>query len=687
MRIKTLIILAFLGLAAVPAGALDTLKTAASGCPRGIVVNLGRRPAGRLSPGNRLASYIIERRGPEDDAWRPLAEATAPVDYDEFTKRLKEAKGKLPPALAAIDIPAKKLWDKISSSGTVDSIKFWAGVLPVRLALGTAYFDAEAKQGVAYRYRVSTKSPDGAVTPLFVSLPVTWPGTAKLAALRSEAATSDGKSIRISWSCGPGKRPVNFEVRRRTLDGDFKRVEVPVVISNPHNTLVAAMRDSAVAPLTLYQYVLIPLDYYGNPGAPSDTVLAGCYDFKAIPLPQKLTVAGQGDGLRLRWQGKPDAPIKCYRILRSTSFEKNFETIGTAAASESTYVDRALKPGITYYYRLVMVGLREEESAPSATVFGVWQNEEVPLPPVISDCRPISRGVQLKLRSLEEQTVGFRIYRGRGYGAELSLISGLVPVSGEATVFLDTSAGLSGAIDYAYAARAENVAGKLSGFSDTVTARPLVNNAPPAPAQLEATVSGGTVLLHWSDVQSQHPTLRGYRIYRAEKKVSNTSMKPAGKKNETPSSGQAAGWLFRPVGDSLLPPFRNHWADTLAGTGAVRVYAVVAVDAFGDTSSLVKTAEIVIPKTLPAPAAGFRAERVSKGVKLYWDEVLGGGITGFRIYRAEGRGQPKLLATLPADALSYVDATVQKNNLYFYWISSLAEAGEGDRSREISIRP
>jgi len=30
MRIKTLIILAFLGLAAVPAGALDTLKTAAS---------------------------------------------------------------------------------------------------------------------------------------------------------------------------------------------------------------------------------------------------------------------------------------------------------------------------------------------------------------------------------------------------------------------------------------------------------------------------------------------------------------------------------------------------------------------------------------------------------------------------------------------------------------------------------
>jgi len=55
-------------------------------------------------------------------------------------------------------------------------------VLPVRLALGTAYFDAEAKQGVAYRYRVSTKSPDGAVTPLFVSLPVTWPGTAKLAA-------------------------------------------------------------------------------------------------------------------------------------------------------------------------------------------------------------------------------------------------------------------------------------------------------------------------------------------------------------------------------------------------------------------------------------------------------------------------------------------------------------------------
>jgi fibronectin type 3 domain-containing protein len=687
MRIKILVILALLCLAAVPAGALDTLKTAASGCPRGIVVNLGRRPAGRLSPGNRLASYTIERRGADDEAWLPLAEVTAPADYDEFAKRLKEAKGKLPPVLTAIDIPAKKLWDKISSSGTVDSIKFWAGVLPVRLALGTAYFDAEAKQGVACRYRVSTRSPAGVVTPSFVSLPVTWPGTAKLSTLRSEGATSDGKSIRITWSCGPGKRPVHFEVRRRNLDGDFQRVEAQVVISNPFNTLVAVMRDTAVAPLTLYQYVLIPLDYYGNPGAPSDTVLAGCYDFKAIPLPQKLTVVSRGDGLRLSWQGIPAGPIKCYRIQRSTSFEKNFETIGTAAASESTYVDRALRPGVKYYYRLVMVGLRDEASAPSATVFGVWQNEEVPLPPVISDCRSIPGGVQFKLRSLEEQTVGFRVYRGRGYGAKLSLISGLVPVRGEATVFVDTSAGLSGAIDYAYAARAENAAGKLSGFSDTVTARPLVNNAPPAPAQLGASVSGGTVLLHWSDVQSQHPTLRGYRIYRAEKKtVSNTSKKPVGKK-VMPFSGQAGELLFRSVRDSLLPPFSNHWADTPARVGAVYVYAVVAVDAFGDTSSLVRTAEIVIPKVLPAPAAGFRAERVSKGVKLSWDEVLGGGITGFRIYRAEGRGQPKLLATLPADALSYIDDAVQKKNLYFYWISSLAEAGEGDRSREISIRP
>ena len=668
---------------------LEPLKTAASGCPSGIVVNLGRDLAGPLRPGSRPAAYVIERRAQGESGWRPQAEVAAPADLDDFDKRLKEAKNKLPAVLVIPDIPAQKLWEKAVSGRSADSLKFWAGVLQVRLALGTSYFDADAKRGASYEYRVSTKAPDGTLAPSILSFPVSWPGRTKLAVMRSGGQSSDGKSIRITWECGPGKRPVLFEARRRPLDGAFETVSAPVLITNPHNSFIAIMRDTTVTPMSLYQYVLVPLDYYGNPGAPSDTVLAGSYDFRSVPLPQSLSVAGvdSGGGLRLSWRRTTGGPVKSYQVFRSVLFDKGFAPIGSVAPSETSFVDRAIEPMTKYYYRIVLNGPRGEVSPPSATVFGVWQDSERPLPPSIIDCKGVPRGVQLTLRSLERSTVGFRIYRGRGYGATLSLITGLVPAAGAQTVFTDTSAGLSGSADYAYAARAENAAGRLSDCSDTVSARPLIANPPPAPAQLTATVAEGAVLLNWTDVQSTHPTLRGYRVYRAAPVAA--ALAPPSKSRKGAKGKQTmavSAVVFEAMIDSLLPPSCNHCSDTLIKPGRSYRYAVTAVDAFGDTSALVTSSQLTIPVMAVSPPAELRAERMPGGVELSWSEVIGHGLSGFRIYRAAGKGQAIPLATVNAEQQSYIDASAQKGTLYFYWVTTLVSGQESGKSREIGIR-
>jgi Bacterial Ig domain len=81
----------------------------------------------------------------------------------------------------------------------------------------------------------------------------------------------------------------------------------------------------------------------------------------------------------------------------------------------------------------------------------------------------------------------------------------------------------------------------------------------------------------------------------------------------------------------------------------------------------------------PGAAALTTARRDAEGVHLEWVEPSTGGaqITAYRVYRRTGAsGSDSQLATLPASARSYLDATATQTGTYFYSVSAVNSAGE-----------
>jgi hypothetical protein len=81
----------------------------------------------------------------------------------------------------------------------------------------------------------------------------------------------------------------------------------------------------------------------------------------------------------------------------------------------------------------------------------------------------------------------------------------------------------------------------------------------------------------------------------------------------------------------------------------------------------------------PGAATLTTARRDAAGVHLEWVEPSTGGaeITSYRVYRRTGAGgSDGQLATLPAAARSYLDATATQTGTYFYSVSAVNSAGE-----------
>ncbi len=650
--------------------AQQTGNTIAAGGPAGIYVTLGGAILSTAHPVDGAVAYTIDRRVSGQQVWQKIATVSGPTTLSEFRSRLELSMSEVPQPIQLKSIPVDTLWQSIERYGEQDSMKIWGAILEVKLAAGTIYLDTTATKKKYYQYRVTMIKSSRQPTFVMMSNVALYPQSVSLPKLHFARKITSRKYVAIFWRSTVSS---SFNVFRQTgLTGAYVEVKPKRYLTWQKDSVFHVMDDTLVQPYQLYKYYLVPQDYYGNPGAPSDTVLAGAYTFMETPPPDSMGVAkmDSGDGFRVSWRLKNPLPLRYLEIYRSLTRHSGFVKLADVSPQASYYQDQTAKPMTMYFYYLVMRGLLGESSPRSATVFGLYVSDLSPLPPTVTRAVGFKGGVRLTITATDNRVAFFHVYRNDGFHRQLRLISGLLPKRDSITFFDDTSGELSGSLLYTYAVRAEDGSHILSGFSDTVYARPVISTRPPTPMGLAAMREGNAIQLYWDDMQTFDNVLRGYVVYR---KVA--SMKALSEK-------------FERLTLTSLPTSQNHFTDTTAQVGVSYKYAVRAIDAFGGRSALSATAQVGIPAVAPIPPAGLTATSTGAGILLQWDQSQQPDLLDYRLYRYQRGHAPVQIATVrPSRTLRDLDTHTEEGQLYFYFLTSVnTKDVQSGRSQEVGIR-
>jgi fibronectin type 3 domain-containing protein len=651
--------------------AQQPIKAIVGAGPDKIYVNLGNELLSRSIPFNDAVQYRIERKQAPENSWKQLAEIETALSLSEFKNNLVAAMKVVPNPASIKSIPVENIWKRVETYRRLDSLKFWGMALPVRIALGITYIDSDVKPGVMYEYRISKIDSKGSIISQVRSFPAAFPASVNFIQPKLVLQEARQNKITLKWKADAGKRPSSFACfRQDQLKGDFVIIVPPHTILTVKDSLFFILSDTLVSPMSVYRYYILPMDFYGNTGVASDTALVANYDFRSIPLPDKISTVSLDSlgGIRLTWHVSDPAKIKSLKIFRSMQWEKGYEQIAEVSAETEFYVDQNVEPMVKYFYYVNMIGAFGEESAPSAKTFGIFQSALKPVRPWILKYEGTKTGVRLELAAPEKNVAGYRVYRGIE-GQDISLVTDLVPKNDSITIFVDTDTTLSGKLQYGYTVRAENVSHRMSDYSDTVFVRPLKSTGSPVPRDLTADVENDVVQLYWLDMQPFDQTLDGYFVYRREFSEKN----PLEFKKITE----------RPIGAQI-----NRYKDTIALEGKIFEYAVQSIDIFGSVSKLSNPVRIHVQSQAPIPPEGVRAQRTSEGVLVQWDETIQKDAAGFNVYRYEREKKHERVASLKLKELEFTDKKIHRGNLYFYYVTCVdSKKVESSPSREISIRP
>ena len=104
-------------------------------------------------------------------------------------------------------------------------------------------------------------------------------------------------------------------------------------------------------------------------GAPSKPVTAMPVDTTPPRPPTDLIVVPAPGAARLAWRASPEEDVALYAVYRATG-TGGFTRIGTALAGTTTFIDRDVRPGVTYRYAVTALdrARKPNESGRSAEV-------------------------------------------------------------------------------------------------------------------------------------------------------------------------------------------------------------------------------------------------------------------------------------------------------------------------------
>lgn len=510
-----------------------------------------------------------------------------------------------------------------------------------------------------------------------------------------ESEFSD-QMVYVKWYSS-GKSPAPAFATISYLDGNPVEVSTIKLIYSFHDTTFYVMQDTITARKDIgslkfpLQYFLIPHDTALIAGKPSEVALVsgkGNKWFTAVDA-EKLD---KQKGIKLTWAFTDPGVVKSFQILRSTSFDRNFEVVATIAPEKKEYDDLLIKPDVVYYYQILAILVDGNRPVVSNTVFSAGFNPQAPLAPVILSAFPVRGGAVIKVKAIDPETAGIRIYRNDGMASKMEVISDLIKIPDSMTViYYDTSRVLSGRKNYTYGAKAESSSFVESSLSATVYVRPMIKEAPSGPLSLKAYNEDGKVRLFWDNMEETDPGIAGYQILRKEESLSSNTQPGGSSVNQAASGlkGQMTGnqkgnqYLLLHPDNAILKV--NHYIDSTVMPGKAYSFMIKAVDIDGNISSDGSIASVILPENRPIEPFGLSGFMSDQGVYLNWGQAIYPDIASVNLYRYQRGKTPVLVKSFTPEILEYLDAEV-KSGLHFYYLTTVNKAGaESDRSEEVGV--
>ncbi|MBD3799087.1 hypothetical protein [Sulfuricurvum sp.] len=189
---------------------------------------------------------------------------------------------------------------------------------------------------------------------------------------------ADITSIAFEWKPVSDPRVVGYYVYRNTLGGEDKKLERVATIDNRFATHYV---DHDLKPNSEYQYRFATITKEGNESVASETMLVATQPMIS-PVSFFQSVGNMPRSAKLLWRPHPNGKINGYIIERQNATDQKWSEIATIAGRlNAEFIDRNLKDGQVYFYRIRATTFEKLSTEPSETIKVVTK----PLPPEIKN--------------------------------------------------------------------------------------------------------------------------------------------------------------------------------------------------------------------------------------------------------------------------------------------------------------
>jgi fibronectin type 3 domain-containing protein len=324
--------------------------------------------------------------------------------------------------------------------------------------------------------------------------------------------------------------------------------------------------------------------------------------------------------LTLKWDSLK--AVANYQIYRSTSSNSGFEKIGTV--STTTFTDKGLSSGTTYYYKI------QGSDGFRTTDFSEVQGFSIQaVSPKIKSCSESSDGITIKWSAISSAS-WYRIYRKNVNGTYAVVCD----VDSSVTSYLDTEVEDSLHGVYIYTIRAyEDIDNKSypSKFGTSAWVE--------SPSILESNLTESGAYLKWSSIKDATK----YLIYR-----------------------KASGESWEQIGETT----KKSYTDKTGLLGISYTYSVSAVYNSNTSKKSDATDEILMDWTESPSMKSASIE--TTGSKITWSKI--NKCSGYYLYRKEVGKSWKRVATV--SGTSYTDTSASNKKLYYYSAKAYSKEGK-----------
>ena len=472
-------------------------------------------------------------------------------------------------------------WGKVSASDLANYVVYRSTsktIDPAKNAIATpttlTYTDTAAPAGSTVYYAIAAKDKTGNVSKPSSVQTVKTTDTAGPSTPSGLKATASATGIALDWSDVTAADLAGYKVSRSTSSSGTYTVLATVTTS--------AYSDTAAPAGVASYYKISAVDKTGNTSgttsAASATRRAGATPpatAPAAPAGFKATADKTASVITLAWTA-PAVAVTGYTVSRSDSATGTFSTIGSPAAKDVTFVDKAAPVGVTSYYRIVATNAVGSSTAATASATTVKDTTAPATPSSPKAVLLATGGMTISWTANKEADLaGYRVLKRNGAGDYVAQLGATTPYT--ATTFNDATV-TEGKVAY-FRIYAIDTSGNVSSYVALTANNP--NVAPKAPASVKATASTTAgITLSWAAPTDKD--VAGYSIYRSI---------DAGKTYPLLTTVTAAS-----VGGA--PSF----ADTSAPQGIKASYKISAQDAVGNisaSSAVVTATSTTVPVDLP----------------------------------------------------------------------------------------